>query len=297
MTKIEFVLNNLPDNYNKNTNSNIYRILNAFSMELDKFLVEMDKVKNSRFVDYASGNDLDKIGSILSLKRLNNENDDTYRGRIKARIPSFIGGGTTYAIRQVVRNFLGVEATVIEHYRTPHVFFHNGVLHGLDIEKNLNNFRIKSGISYIDGTRITSEDFNLSTEYELIDENNFIFMDINGNIQIRSENQYDSETEIPLYYYDGSEIEDLRFMLNPDEHYITNTATITVQIPYNFSESNIKFEDFKNTLKRTKAAGIAMLIEISGLLNDYIQFNELVDTSFIVGFSNIGSSNYIGGQP
>jgi hypothetical protein len=160
MAKIDFILNNLPDLYDKSTDSNLYKLLSSFGTELDTFTDEMDKAKRSRFVDTATGSDLDKLGELINLRRFFNESDDNYRGRLKSKVPSFIGGGAISAIRQVIKNYLGVEPSIIEHYvpGDGHPFFDNGVIADSNIVVD-SGLKVKAnpGIVYIGGNRIYPE--------------------------------------------------------------------------------------------------------------------------------------------
>lgn len=304
MPKIDFILDNIPDNaYNKDKDSNINKILSSISTELDDFINEMDKVRNAKFIEYASGEDLDKLGALLNLKRFSNEGDLNFRGRIKARVPSFIGGGTIESIKQVIQNFLGVEPIIIEHYKEGegHAFFHNGVIKGLKLSKISNNqIEIESGIYYINGMRFTSNDLNINLDSYSEDRIDYIFMDNTGKPAIRNNNSFDSNKEIPLARINvdstGITIEDARFKLNPYEHYITNVATITIQLPYEFSEERITFNEIKNIIKSTKAAGIAVLMRSIGVYNESAKIIEDKPSFFfMVGFSGMNSGSFIGG--
>jgi hypothetical protein len=493
MDKINFILDNMPDLYNKEQDSNLYKILNAISKELDTFVSNTEEVKKAKFVDFATSSDLDKIASILNLKRFNNESDDSFRSRIKSRVPSFIGGGTISALKQVVNNYLGVEPTIIEHYKSGegHPVFNNGVLNGLNVSKlDASNIAIKGGYAYTKGARFSLNDLNIpvtpsGTQYvkynliadgtlttanfvnkisaslvenphilkyglgstilapsgfttegtqthydgtkildnsvfsgstntsgsirqilysfnfiEQIERNigkipasdvagkvawlksnisqvtvnwygygngpsgnkayfagylnngttwtvksntsttpsliswtttsisNLIFSDGFANwvaytdasdgtitssiytdfIEVKiylKQNAYATieadnavkENQISLASIDASlNPTDTRFILNPEQHAITNTASITVQIPFNFTLSNIPLESVKDILRNTKAAGIALLINVMETYNDYIQVTDLAHSYFLMGFSGIGGNNILGGQ-
>jgi hypothetical protein len=300
MPKIDFVIEKFPTEiYNTSITSNLYKILSAMSVELDTFLVQMENVKNSRFIDYAVGLDLDKIGAIINVHRFSSENDLSYRGRIKTTIPSFIGGGTISSIKQVIKSFLGVDAVVIEHYKpyNGHALFDNGVLNGLStiITSGL-NLQVKLGTSYINGVRITSINTNLTATSS---SEQYIKLNSNGTVVIQNNNTLTNQILIAKITSNTTtitNIADLRFVLDPFEHYITNTASITVQIPYNFVESLITIEDVKNVIIKTRSAGIAMLINVVGAYEDSLHINEIMDFGLLVGFSNVGSANYFGGQ-
>jgi hypothetical protein len=299
MSKINFIFDNMPSLYNSDESSNLYKFLSPIGTALDNFLLDIENVRNSRFVDKATSNDLDRIASIINLKRFLNENDDTFRSRIKSRISSFIGGGTISALKQVVVNYLGVEPIIIEHYlpEEGHPYFDNGILKGFDII-NLGglSITIKSGTGYINGMRITSNDttINLSSSSTL-----YIKLNIDGTFSIDTTSTPNStQVSIATVITTSSidTITDMRNILNPEEHYITNTASITVQIPFDFTLSKIPLEDVKDILRRTKAAGIALLIKIMETYNEIITINDSCCDCFLMGCSGIGSNNFFGGM-
>lgn len=298
MDKIKFLLDNIPDNYYKERDGNLYKILDSFANQLDELILKLDEVNNSRFVDYAKGEHLDKIGKLINIFRFNNEKDESFRGRIKSKLPSFIGGGAISAIKQVVVNYLGVEPIIIEHYKDGegHSYFDNGVLNGFSIEKLTGlNIRIKAGTGYINGARITLNDSDktLSSNSTL-----YIKLNSNGIISIdTTSTPTNSQILIASIVTTSSigTITDKRFILNPEEHYITNTASITVQIPYDFDESKISLEDTKDLLRKTKAAGIALLIKLIKIYSETITISETANAYFMMGFSGIGSNNFFGG--
>lgn len=298
MDKIQFILDNMPDAYDKSYGSNNYKLLEPIGKELDKFLLKLDEVKKSKFIDYAQGGDIDRIGKILNMKRFHNENDDSFRGRIKSKAPSFIGGGAISAIKQVINNYLGVEPIIIEHYKTDegHPYFDNGVLNGFSIEKLAGlNIRIKSGTAYISGTRITSNDSD-----KLLSSNSTLYIKLNSNGTFSIDaTTTPTSTQILIASVVTTTsigtVTDRRTILNPEEHYITNTGSITVQIPYSFDTSKISLEDTKQVLRSTKAAGIALLIKVMETFSEKVTITDNVSTVFLVGYSGVGSNNTIGG--
>lgn len=300
MPKIDFVLDRFPDDiYYKEADGNLYKLIFGITEELDTFMNQVETVRNSRYVDFATGIDLDKLAVLLNMVRFNTETDDQFRRRIKSKVPSFIGGGAISAIKQVVSTFLGVEPIVIEHYKPGegHITFDNGVLNGMEsvIYSGL-TLQVKAGTSYISGLRITSNDTNLTLP---INTTRYIKLNSDGTISYDNVNSV-TATQIMLatVITNGASITNItdnRFILDPYTHYITNTATITVQIPFDFNESQISLQDTKDVLKNTKAAGVALLIKIVESYRDTMQITETIDFSFMVGHSGIGGSNFIGG--
>ena len=300
MAKIDFILDKFSDKiYNKEKSSNLYKILSSLSSELDVFITKLDEVKNAKFVDYAKGNDLDRIGNIVNVIRFRNENDATYRGRIKGKVPTFIGGGTVTAIKEVVHSFLGVEPIVVEHFKEGegHPVFINGVMNGLSINNSNLELNISAGVWYINGKRNITDDITLdlplnSTIYIVADNDNNIFIkdELNTADEILLYTIYTNETDVITTVNN-------MYILDPFNDSITNEASITVQIPYDFDESNISLEDARNVIKETRAAGIAMLIKVIGIYNETITVRDRISFAFMVGFSLLGSTNFIGGYP
>jgi len=497
MAKIDFILDNFPNHYNKSKSSNLYKLLSALGSELDDFLLNLESVRTSRYVDDANGIELDKVASILNLKRFFNENDDLFRGRIKTKIQSFIGGGTVNAIKQVVETYLGVTPIIVEHYQEGenHPYFDNGVFNGLDYDSTVKNitsdfngkvagstvenpniakrwayttllspsdfnasdaeaainysyiskidtsvqsnnnknngyiiqqlfsfnlirlvedkygpiqatdkvqwlkdniFRItcnwwgngsgpngnkatlvryktdtnsyytdyqvshtssaisrlqigttspttsidsngfvhflayadpsdgitastintdyinleimvnigedtdklklsiENGISYIEGNKITSVKTDLT-----LSSNTTSYIILNNSGIITSSSSPAGTNQIPLYTVTTtsgiSSITDNRRILDPFHDFITNSNSITVQVPYDFTEGFLTIEDTINILKDTVAAGMALLIQVIGTYDETLTIKEEIESYFMVGFSGMGSSNLIGG--
>ena len=67
----------------------------------------------------AEGSQLDSIGRLFLLPRLENETDTDYRARIKAYWPGYSGGGTIESIKQTINRMTGVDEsdiTVIDYH-------------------------------------------------------------------------------------------------------------------------------------------------------------------------------------
>lgn len=182
MDKINFILSNLPDLYNKNTSSNLYNTLNPIAGKLDEFISQIDEVKNSRFIDTSTGTDLERIALLVNLKRFNNESDESFRSRIKSRVQSFIGGGTNDALKQVVTNYLGVEPIIIEHYlpNEGHPYFDKGVINGLETSViDSSNLKVSKGTAYLNGIRYSLNDSTVTNQDGYL-KYNFVYSGTNN---------------------------------------------------------------------------------------------------------------------
>ena len=300
MNKITFMLDNLPNLYNKEDESNLYKVLKPIADSLDAFLQDVNRVRESNFIDNANYDDLEKIAKLLNMTRLINESDEAFRGRIRTKVPSFIGGGTLSAIKQVVTSYLGVEPVIIEHYKPNegHALFDKGVLNGLVITPGTGlvvNF--SAGIWYNNGIKyekVAGVRNNLAPS-----TTNYITAGIDRIIYARTSSTINANEVLLATVVTNAtnvvSITDARNILNPEEHYITNAASITVQIPFSFNTSNISLDDVKDILRNTKAAGIALLIKVMESYNDSIICRDKALTHFLVGYSGIGGNNLLGG--
>lgn len=157
MSKIEFILDNIPSRaYNKSEDSNLYKLLSSFADELDTFVENIEELRKAKFIDTATNADLDRIAQLLNMKRFSTENDDIFRARVKSKVQTFIGGGTTEAIKQIVRIALGIEPKIIEHYKSGNGFtsFTTGVYKGMDVTKNTDlSVKINDGFTYFNGIK------------------------------------------------------------------------------------------------------------------------------------------------
>ena len=112
--KTRELANLFPDAYAADdAGSLLFMLLDVFGAEL---MVADEKVKQllkSHWVNYASGEALDGLGTIYGVerRRLRDgelEFDDNFRLRLKAVVPTFTGGGTKKAVLGAVRSALGL---------------------------------------------------------------------------------------------------------------------------------------------------------------------------------------------
>ena len=258
MAKIDDLLGNIPDAYDKEETSFLYKILSVIGSEMDKFMDDMDYVDKAKYVTEANGTDLDKLGKLLGVKRFHNENDLTYRGRIQSKVPSFIGGGTLESIKSVIKNVLGVEPMIFEHYKpgNEHAYFDKGVWSGFNttILAGL-NVSVSAGIAYIDGTKIEKSDVPIALSASTT---SYIKLNLtSGNLSVGTTSEILANQILISTVVTSStavtNVTDGRTILNPSTHYIINAATITVQIPYDFKEDLISLADTINIVKEIKA--------------------------------------------
>jgi len=77
-------------------------LLKALAAEFDEHQEAIADVRDSKFVDDATGQQLDRLASIFQLERKTGETDDSLRGRIKTALRSQITSATVPEIRDVV---------------------------------------------------------------------------------------------------------------------------------------------------------------------------------------------------
>lgn len=94
--------------------STIFKLVKAIGTELDYTKESAYNMMLSHWIDTASEGDLDLMGSIFGLKRIEGEDDERYRGRIVRAIIDFTGGGTIYSISSMLKNMVGEDVQIIE---------------------------------------------------------------------------------------------------------------------------------------------------------------------------------------
>lgn len=108
-TKAEKIAGRLPHFYMHWDGSTVISsVVGSFGKTMDEAEKDFKTIMKAHWVDSASGEDLDRIGSLYSLKRKASEPDDDYRGRLKTAVLSYKGGGTPNAVRMMVRIALGL---------------------------------------------------------------------------------------------------------------------------------------------------------------------------------------------
>jgi hypothetical protein len=82
-------------------------LINAVSNELDKVDDALTNLLQAHWVDTANEGDLDKIGSIVGLKRSGDEDDEHYKFHLKRAVDEYRGGGTIASILKEFQSYLG----------------------------------------------------------------------------------------------------------------------------------------------------------------------------------------------
>lgn len=109
------LITRLPDNYKKNKSSNIGKLYQIYSRELEQIKKVFKDIKDSRDIDKATNKTLDKIGkNVLELR--GTDDDDLYRQMIKTKIIANLSQGDIETINEVAKilvgsSYAGVEET------------------------------------------------------------------------------------------------------------------------------------------------------------------------------------------
>lgn len=108
------MLRNLPDLYDKESGSNISKLLGVDAEQIDEFANVVEDVKDAHHIDIATGVSLDYLGSLVACVRYSGETDSSFRSRIKGQIANYIGGGTIESIKYFTSGYVGVSFDDVE---------------------------------------------------------------------------------------------------------------------------------------------------------------------------------------
>ncbi|MEM3692666.1 MAG: hypothetical protein QXI39_01400 [Candidatus Bathyarchaeia archaeon] len=106
--RIERVGDRLPRFYRSwDRSSLIFRLIAALCKELDVTEAEVTNMMKAHWVDTASGDELDRLGTLIGARRIPGEDDAHFRTRLKRTVGEYEGGGTVTAIEDAIRAFIG----------------------------------------------------------------------------------------------------------------------------------------------------------------------------------------------
>lgn len=153
----------LTDNYKKNPESNIGKLLSIIDFELDRLKETYKLIDSYRAIDNATGATLDNIGKNV-LQERGGMDDVTYRLFLKTRIKSNLSGGQIKTINEILtanfgENFLGIrEVWGDADYSNEPAAFEVSYLNFFDKVKALYEYGeddpwFLNGVYFLDGTR------------------------------------------------------------------------------------------------------------------------------------------------
>jgi len=111
MDRVERISNRLPRFYKHwEKNSLIFTLLKAVIKQLDESEERVTDLMKAHWVDTAIEDELDKLGDLLGLSRLAEENDSPYRARLKRAVTEYEGGGTVSTILEAVKALIRAQS-------------------------------------------------------------------------------------------------------------------------------------------------------------------------------------------
>jgi len=123
MSKFRKLIEYFPSLTPRESDSTIVKFLDAFSSEADDFGDDLDTIRESHYVDLASGDALDEIGKQYGpLGRRDERDDSSYRTYLKSLVQVFQYRGTVPGIIAATSAGLGIReryVDVYEHFNDP----------------------------------------------------------------------------------------------------------------------------------------------------------------------------------
>jgi hypothetical protein len=111
MDRLERISNRLPRFYKHwEQDSLVFTLLKAVIKQLDEAEERITDMMKAHWVDTSVGDELDKLGDLLGLSRLTEENDAPYRARLKRAVTEYEGGGTVSTILAAVKALIRAQS-------------------------------------------------------------------------------------------------------------------------------------------------------------------------------------------
>jgi hypothetical protein len=108
LSKADRIIDRCPRFYKGSERTSILStLINAVSNELDKVDDALTNLLNAHWVDTANNGDLDRIGSVVELKRSADEDDEHYKSHLKRAVDEYRGGGTIVSILKEFQSYFG----------------------------------------------------------------------------------------------------------------------------------------------------------------------------------------------
>ncbi|MGF3498811.1 MAG: hypothetical protein ACQXXL_04215 [Candidatus Methanosuratincola sp.] len=111
MSRAEKICDRLPKFYKGwDRGSLVYAFISSFASQLDDADDQIAEMMRAHWVDSATGEDLDRLGEAVVSKRMQGEDDEKYRSRIRRAVSDYRGGGTVRAILESVMGLIGTSS-------------------------------------------------------------------------------------------------------------------------------------------------------------------------------------------
>ena len=110
MVDLSDIIDRFPPIIPRESDSTIRRFIEAFQDDTDELGESLDDIQDSRFIDNASGEDLERIGAQFGpLGNRAGRDDQEYRAYLKSLVPVFEYRGTVPGIKAAVAAGLGID--------------------------------------------------------------------------------------------------------------------------------------------------------------------------------------------
>lgn len=117
------LLNNLPSFLEKEQTSNNYKLMFSVGDVLDDIKTEINNLNLSIKVSSATGNDLDDIGLLFKLNRIQGESDNDFRNRILTFWFIAKGGGTKQSIIDAILRTINIDSNNMIYFEVEPLIF------------------------------------------------------------------------------------------------------------------------------------------------------------------------------
>ncbi len=116
MHNTERIIGRLPSHFQAyNKDSNLYKLIDAIGKNLQVTEDDINAIMMSRWFATADSVDLDKIGVLFGIERLQAETFVKYKTRLYSTIQDLlVGMGTVESVRKLVRAAVGIDPEIIE---------------------------------------------------------------------------------------------------------------------------------------------------------------------------------------
>jgi uncharacterized phage protein gp47/JayE len=98
---------------------NLYKLLEVLTSENKRIDIELDELYDNRFLDTATGTELEKMGDLVGVKRKNNESDPKLRKRIRGAFAAHASDTTYESFTSAAMSILEATPNTIDFITPP----------------------------------------------------------------------------------------------------------------------------------------------------------------------------------